>query len=269
MGDITFSYHEAGQGEPLLMLHGSGPGVSAWSNFQHNLPVFAENFRVIMPDLPGFGRTDLPEINDVYPRFAARLVAQFMHELGIDSCLIIGNSMGGSVAAELAAMEPSRVRRLALMGPGGLAVSVFGTDPSEGALRLFEFLDDPTRERMVAWVTTMVSDPATITEELIDERMANALADGAIERSRAIFASVFEPAFTAAHQPLWSRAEQIPMPTLMIWGRDDRMLPFDQAHFANRRLPDVELHTFSRCGHWAQIERKRDFERVVTEFFTR
>lgn len=263
------SYHEAGGGTPLLMLHGSGPGVSAWSNFQHNLPVLAEHFRVIMPDLPGFGRSDLPTIDAVYPVFAARWILRFMDAIGLESAHIVGNSMGGSVAGELAALAPERARRLALMGPGGLAVSVFHSDPSEGAKRLFEFLDDPTRERMVSWVECMVADPARITEELIDERMANATAPGAVDRAKEIFASVFDPAFTAAHTPLWSRAARIATPTLIIWGREDRMLPYDQAHFAVRQMPDVELHTFARCGHWAQIERKTDFERLVIEFFTR
>lgn len=269
VGDVEFSYHEAGEGEPLLLLHGSGPGVSAWSNFQHNLPVLAERFRVIMPDMPGFGLTAMPTIDEVYPVYAARWIERFLSVLEVDSAFVVGNSMGGSVAAEMADLFPARVRRLALMGPGGLAVSVFNADPSEGAKRLFEFLADPTRDRMVAWVECMVADPARITDELIDRRMANATAPGAVERSREIFASVFDPAFVAQHRPLWTRAAGIHTPTLIIWGREDRMLPYDQAHFVVRQLPDVELHTFARCGHWAQIERKTDFERVITEFFTR
>ncbi|WP_166868152.1 alpha/beta fold hydrolase [Salinibacterium sp. ZJ70] len=264
-----FSFHEAGSGTPLLMLHGSGPGVSAWSNFQHNLPVLAEHFRVIMPDLPGFGRSDLPHIDEVYPAFAARWMLHLMDALEIESAHVVGNSMGGSIAAELADLAPERVTRLALMGPGGLAVSVFNSDPSEGAKRLFEFLDDPTRERMVAWVECMVADPARITDELIDERMANATAPGAVERAKEIFGSIFNPALASRHRPLWTRAAGIQTPTLIIWGREDRMLPYDQAHFAVRQMPDGELHTFARCGHWAQIERKNEFERLVIEFFTR
>jgi 4,5:9,10-diseco-3-hydroxy-5,9,17-trioxoandrosta-1(10),2-diene-4-oate hydrolase len=266
---LTFAYHEAGQGEPLIMLHGSGPGVSAWSNFRHNLPVFAEQFRTIMPDLPGFGGTDLPELAEVYPKAAAQWIARLMDDLGIESAVFVGNSMGGAVTAELAALHPERVRRMALMGSGGLSVGIFQAEPSEGFQRLFEFLEDPTRERMIAWIRTMVFDPRRITDELVDERMRNATADGVLQKTKAIFGSMFDPARRATYTPLWTKAATITTPTLLLWGRDDRMLPYDQAHFANRWLPDVELHTFARCGHWVQVERKSEFERVVIEFLTR
>ncbi|MFI7667664.1 alpha/beta fold hydrolase [Nocardia sp. NPDC049526] len=266
---LTFNYHEVGEGEPLILLHGSGPGVSAWSNFQHNLPVFGEQFRVIAPDLPGFGGSALPELDQIYPVVAAKRIARLMDHLGIDSAVFIGNSMGGAVVAELAALHPERVRRMAIMGSGGLSVGIFQADPSEGFQRLFEFLGDPTRDRMIAWIKAMVFNPALITDELVDERMRNATAEGVIDRMKAIFGSMFNPQLRQTYTPLWTKAATITTPTLMLWGRDDRMLPYDQAHFANRWLPDVELHTFARCGHWVQIERKSDFERVAIEFLTR
>jgi 4,5:9,10-diseco-3-hydroxy-5,9,17-trioxoandrosta-1(10),2-diene-4-oate hydrolase len=266
---LTFAYHEAGEGEPLIMLHGSGPGVSAWSNFRDNLPVFADKFRTIMPDLPGFGGTGLPELDEVYMLAAARWIARLMDHLGIESAVFVGNSMGGAVAAELARLAPDRVRRMALMGSGGLSVGTFAAEPSEGFLRLSEFLGDPTRERMIGWLKTMVFDHRRITDELIDERMRNATAEGVLEKTEAIFGSMMNPGNRAKYTPLWTEAATVATPTLLVWGRDDRMLPYDKAHFANRLLPDVELHTFARCGHWAQIERKSDFERVVLEFLTR
>ncbi|WP_243769760.1 alpha/beta fold hydrolase [Amycolatopsis acidicola] len=266
---LTFAYHEAGEGEPLLMLHGSGPGVSAWSNFRGILPVFAERFRVIMPDLPGFGGTELPELDEVYPLAAARWIARFMDGLGISAAVFVGNSMGGAVAAELARLAPERVRRMALMGSGGLSTSTFAPDPSEGMLRLAEFLGDPSRARMIGWLRTMVSDRSLITDDLIEERMGNATAPGVLDRTKAIFGSMANPANQARYVPLWTQARTVATPTLLLWGRDDRMLPYDQAHFATRSMPDVELHTFARCGHWVQIERKTEFERVVLEFLTR
>ncbi|MQB07886.1 alpha/beta fold hydrolase [Agrobacterium tumefaciens] len=269
IGGIVVSWHEAGEGDPLVLLHGSGPGVSAWSNFRHNLPVFARHFRTIMPDMPGFGASGLPELDEFYATLAARRIAALLDHLGIESAAFTGNSMGGAVVAELAALQPERVKRMALIGSGGLSVGVFGTDPSEGFLRLFEFLDDPTRERMIGWIKTMVYDHRLITDELVDERMRNALADGVIVRMKAIFGAMFNPALRKGVPPLWTRASTIKTPTLLLWGRDDRMLPYDHAHLANRLLPEVELHSFSRCGHWVQVERKSDFERVSTEFHTR
>jgi 4,5:9,10-diseco-3-hydroxy-5,9,17-trioxoandrosta-1(10),2-diene-4-oate hydrolase len=222
-----------------------------------------------MPDLPGFGGTDLPTLDEVYPRVAARWIARLMDSLGIESAVFVGNSMGGAVTAELAALAPERVRRMALMGSGGMSVGIFQAEPSEGFQRLFEFLEEPTRARMIAWIRTMVFDPRRITDELVDERMRNAMADGVLARTRAIFGSMFDPSLRGQHTPLWTKAATITTPTLLLWGRDDRMLPYDQAHFANRSLPDVELHTFARCGHWVQVERKSEFERVVIEFLTR
>lgn len=265
----TISYHETGEGAPLVMLHGSGPGVSAWFNFRYNLPVLGQRFRVIAPDMPGFGDSELPELDEVYTSVAARRIVGLLDELGIEKAAFIGNSMGGAVTSQVAYQFPDRVQRMALMGSGGLSVPTFGPDPSEGFKRLFEFLGDPTRENMTAWVRAMVFDQKLVTDELIDERMANALAEGAIGRMKAIFGSMFDPEKAARSVPLWTQAHTIRTPTLLMWGRDDRMLPYDQAHFAIRRMPDVELHTFSNCGHWVQVERKAAFERVAAEFLSR
>ena len=265
-GDFDIHYHEAGSGPALVLLHGSGPGVSGWSNFRGNLAHFAGHFRTVVPDMPGFGRSGRREYDRAYPRVAADAVCHLLDRLGIEKAHLLGNSMGGYVASEFALAHADRVDRLVLMGPGGLAVSLFNPDPSEGARRLTDFMLNPTREAMVAWVDCMVANKKVVDDALIDERLANALVPGAIESAMSIFMSLQqfpEPV------PLYVRAEQIKVPTLITWGRDDRMLPFEQAVFAFRRLPRAELHVFSRCGHWAQVERKDDFERVVTEFLTR
>ena len=267
-GEYQLHYHEAGSGSPLLLLHGSGPGVSAWSNFSRNLPVFAQRFRTLCLDMPGFGASPAIAWNRVYSQVAADAVRSFLDGLEIESVDIVGNSMGGNVASEFALRYPSRVSRLVLMGPGGLAVNVFSPVVSEGAKRLFEFLGDPSRNRMIAWVETMVSDRGLITDELIDERMANALRPGVIEATRQIFATFDDPHLNPLG-PLWARASGIDQPTLLIWGRDDRMLPYEGGLFPFRQLPNAELHAFSNCGHWAQVERKDDFERLVIEFVTR
>lgn len=265
-GPLRFHYHEAGSGEPLVLLHGSGPGVSGWSNFRGNLPVLAERFRTLVPDLPGFGLSELGPLNCAYPKVAADAVIRLMDELGIDRVHLLGNSMGGWVALELALAHPSRVGRMVLMGPGGLAANVFSPEPSEGARRLAEFLKRPSREGMQAWVGTMVANTAVVDDQLINERMTNAMRPGVIDSALAIFGSLRRHPDPV---PTWARLDQIGSPTLVTWGRDDRMVPYDGAAFGYRRLPNAELHVFSRCGHWAQVERKDDFERVVVEFLTR
>jgi 4,5:9,10-diseco-3-hydroxy-5,9,17-trioxoandrosta-1(10),2-diene-4-oate hydrolase len=154
------------------------------------------------------------------------------------------------------------------MGPGGLAVSSFGPDVSEGALRLTEFFAHPSREAMRAWIDSMLGNKALLTEELVDERMTNAMKPGVLESAAQVFATLRDPSL-APQVPLWARAAEITQPTLITWGRDDRMLPYESSIFSFRRMPHAELHVFAECGHWAQVERKADFERVVVEFLTR
>lgn len=269
-GRFELHYNEAGAdlpGTPVLFLHGSGPGVSGWSNFAGNFAAFAATRRTIIVDMPGFGRSPALEWDAAYPVVAAESVDALLEALGIDQVDIVGNSMGGNVACETALAYPARVRKMALMGPGGLAENLFAPNPSEGSRRLFEFLKNPTREGMEAWVDTMVGNRKVVSDELIDARMAAALEPGAIPRTMEIFGSIFNPKFRTA--PLWARAENITQETLLIWGRDDRMLPYEGAHFAFRHLPNAELHVFSKCGHWAMIEQKTAFERIVLEYFTR
>ncbi len=265
-GDYPIHYHEAGEGPALLMLHGSGPGVSGWSNFKGNLPVFAEHFRTIVMDMPGFGLSGQPEYDDTYPKIAARAARTLLDSLEIERTHLIGNSMGGYVAAELTLAHPERVDRVVMMGPGGLEVPTLAPSPSEGWKRLSEFLAAPTREGMVAWVDCMVANRAVVDDALIDERFANAMKPGAIERAKAVFGTF---ASYPPDPPLWTIAHKITHKVLVTWGRDDRMVHFEGGLLPFRRMPNAELHVFSGCGHWAQVERKTAFERLVIEFLTR
>lgn len=265
-GECRLHYHEAGTGAALVMLHGSGPGVSGWSNFRGNFPVFAGQFRTIIMDMPGFGRSERPPLDRAYPRVAADHVLRLLDALGIEKAHLLGNSMGGYVALEFALVHPERVDRLVGMGPGGLAANLLGPDPSEGARRLGDFMMAPSKTTMEAWVDTMVANKAVVDDELIEERLANALAPGAMESAIAIFSSLGQHPEPV---PMWARVRGIKAPTLITWGRDDRMLPVEGALFGFRQMPNAELHIFSRCGHWAQVERKTEFERLVIDFLTR
>jgi 4,5:9,10-diseco-3-hydroxy-5,9,17-trioxoandrosta-1(10),2-diene-4-oate hydrolase len=265
-GDWPLHYHEHGFGPVLIMLHGSGPGVSGWSNFRGNLPVFAKEYRTIVMDMPGFGRSPLRSLDRRYPHVAADAVAVLMDRLGIERAHFLGNSMGGAVTMQFALSHADRADRLVLMGPGG--VNVLGPPVSEGGKRLNEFLAAPTRDAMVAWVDTMVAERSVVNDDLIDERLRNALAPGVIESAREIFASLNDPRFRD-DPPVWALTNRIRHRTLITWGRDDRMVPFENGLLPWRRMPNAELHVFSKCGHWAQVERKDDFERVVLEFLSR
>jgi 4,5:9,10-diseco-3-hydroxy-5,9,17-trioxoandrosta-1(10),2-diene-4-oate hydrolase len=279
-GDITLNYYEAGAptsspageptggGLPLVMLHGGGPGASAWSNFGSALPSFARSFRTLLVDQPGFGGSERPPVVGNYYRHSAAYVVRLLDELGIDRVHLLGNSLGGGTAMRLALTHPDRVGRLVLMGPGGLSLNLFHADPTEGVQRLMDFGADPTREKLRAFISTMVVNQALVTDELVEERFADATAPGAQEAMRSMGMSFWNPE-TAEDGMLWREAHRLRKHTLLTWGREDRVNPLDGAFAALKLIPKAQLHVFPNCGHWAQIEAAEEFAEVSTAFLAR
>ncbi|WP_182523567.1 4,5:9,10-diseco-3-hydroxy-5,9,17-trioxoandrosta-1(10),2-diene-4-oate hydrolase [Nocardioides dongkuii] len=274
--DVTLNYYEAapdtqppsiGGGLPLVMLHGGGPGASAWSNFGRALPHFATQFRTLLVDQPGFGGSDKPPVVGNYYRHAADHVVALLDELGIERVHLLGNSLGGGTAMRLALTHPDRVGRLVLMGPGGLSLNLFHADPTEGVKRLMEFGANPTREALRAFISTMVVDQKLVTDELVEERYADATAPGAQEAMRSMGMSFWNPE-TAEDGMLWREAHRLRKHTLLTWGREDRVNPLDGAMVALKLIPRAQLHVFPNCGHWAQIEAAEEFAEITTAFLS-
>ncbi len=275
-GGMRLHYHEAGlaseaaaAGTPLVMLHGGGPGASAWSNFGRNLPVFAGRFRTLLVDQPGFGRSAKPPVAGNYFTFAADALAALLDELGIDRVHLIGNSLGGGTAVRFALRYPERSGRLVLMGPGGLSLNVFAPDPTEGVKRLMEFSapPGPSKEKLAAFLRTLVFDQR-ITDELVDERFAAASDPAALAAIASLGASFFDPA-TAGDGLLWRDAHRLRNRVLLIWGREDRVNPLDGALVALKLIRRAQLHVFGGCGHWAQLEKFDEFNTLVFSFLER
>lgn len=260
----------AGEGPPVLMLHGSGPGVTGWRNFGANLPAFAPDVRCLVLELPGFGVSDP---TDQHPMMASGpAVTRFLDGLGLDVVDVIGNSMGGMVGAQLAIDRPERVRRLVTVG--GIGRNLLSPAPGEGIKLLMQFTDDPTRERLVAWLQSMVFHPETLTDEIVEERWAQATEPDTLASARRMYGTAAFTAMMAAaaksdRAPLWAQLHRIQARTLVTWGRDDRVSPVDMALLPMRTIPDVELHVFPNCGHWVMIEQREAWERVVLEFLQR
>lgn len=271
---INIDYYEAGAesavggGLPLVMLHGGGPGASSWSNFGTALPGFAEQFRTILIDQPGFGGSDKPEVVGNYYRHAASYVIGLLDQLGIDRVHLLGNSLGGGTAMRLALEYPDRVGRLILMGPGGLSLNLFHADPTEGVKRLMEFNLNPTREALKAFISTMVVNQDLVTDELVEARFADATAPGSREAMISMGMSFYNPD-TFEDGMLWREAHRLRKHTLLTWGREDRVNPLDGAMVALKLIPKAQLHVFPNCGHWAQIEAAEEFREVSTQFLSR
>ncbi|MFE0023934.1 4,5:9,10-diseco-3-hydroxy-5,9,17-trioxoandrosta-1(10),2-diene-4-oate hydrolase [Amycolatopsis sp. NPDC059021] len=266
-GGLKLHYHEAGAEHPetVVFLHGGGPGASAWSNFGRNLPVFAKSYRVIAVDQPGFGRSDKPTEHPQYFRHSADAVAGLMDALGIERAHFVGNSLGGGAAVRLALNHPERAGRLVLMGPGGLSVNVFAPDPTEGVKNLSRFGGAPTRENLEAFLRIMVHDQALVTDELIDERLAAASTPESLAAMRAMGKSFMLPG-SYEEGMLWREAHRLRQRVLLIWGREDRVNPLDGALLALKTIPRAQLHVFGGCGHWAQLEKFDEFNRLALDF---
>ena len=272
-GDMRLHYHEAGPPSddmPVVMLHGGGPGASAWSNFGRNLPVFAARFRTLMLDQPGFGSSAKPPVVGNYFTFAAEALAGLLDRLGIGQVHLVGNSLGGGTAVRFALRFPGRAGRLVLMGPGGLSLNVFAPDPTEGVKRLAEFAapPGPSREKMAAFLRTMVHNQRLVTDELVEERYLAASTPEAVAAMASLGASFFDPAH-AEEGLLWREAQRLRNEVLLIWGREDRVNPLDGALVALKLIRRTQLHVFGGCGHWAQLEKFDEFNRLVIDFLKR
>jgi 4,5:9,10-diseco-3-hydroxy-5,9,17-trioxoandrosta-1(10),2-diene-4-oate hydrolase len=275
-GGMRLHYHEAGPAAgdaaaagrlPVVLLHGGGPGASAWSNFGANLPVFATRFRTLMIDQPGFGKSARPPVTGSYFTFAADAIGGLLTELGIGRVHLIGNSLGGGTAVRFALQYPERAGRLVLMGPGGLSLNVFAPDPTEGVKRLTEFAapPGPSKEKLAAFLRTLVHDQRLITDELVDERYAAASDPAALAAMASLGASFFDPA-SATEGLLWREAHRLRNEVLLIWGREDRVNPLDGALVALKLIRRAQLHVFGGCGHWAQLEKFDEFNRLAISF---
>jgi len=270
VGDgLRLHYHEAGaeHSETVVLLHGGGPGASAWSNFARNIPVFAKSYRTIAVDQPGFGRSDKPTSHPQYFTHSSTAVVGLLDALGVERAHFVGNSLGGGTAVRLALDHPKRAGRLVLMGPGGLSVNVFAPDPTEGVKNLGRFPapPGPSKEKLAAFLRVMVHDQSLITEELIEERFASASTPESLAAMRAMGESFMRPD-SFEQGMLWRDAHRLRQRVLLIWGREDRVNPLDGALVALKMIPRAQLHVFGQCGHWAQVEKFEEFNRLALDF---
>jgi len=263
-------YYDEGDGPALLFLHGSGPGVTGWRNFRGILPTFAPHYRCLVLEFPGFGVSD--DFGG-HPMVTAQgAVAPFLDALDVPRVDVVGNSMGGGVGINFAIHQPDRVGKLVTIG--GIGTNVFSPGPSEGIRLLQDFTEEPTRQRLVDWLRSMVYDEALVTDELIEERWALAPDPPTLESARRMYGKAAFAQMMAmmrkADMPMpWAQMHKVRCPTLLTWGRDDRVSPLDMALIPMRTIPNAELHVFPNCGHWAMIEAKAAFESVVLAFLRR
>ena len=260
------NYVEMGEGPPLLFVHGLS---GAWQNFLENIPHFAQTHRVVALDLPGFGASPMPPWEISIPAYG-RFVRDFCERLGIDRCSLVGNSMGGFIATEVAITDPERVDDLVLISAAGITWARARREPAtmvagmgRAATPVFlKFHMAGIRRRRVrqAYFQGVFFDPDSIRREMLWENVVPALQS---------------PGYYDALTTLWGydirhRLEEIEVPTLIVWGRNDRVVPVPAALSYEKRIGEnAKLVIFDHCGHVPQMERPVRFNRTLEDFLAR
>ena len=258
-GAYRTHYHEAGAGEPLLFIHGSGPGVTAWANWCFALEVFAERYRVLAPDVLGFGYSGRPSAVTYGKNVWVDHVIAFLEAKHVTRAHVLGNSMGGALALALAARRPDLVNKLVLMGSCGIA---FPITPGLDAVWGYE----PSRERMRSLIADYFAyDRAIATDALVEMRFAASMQPGFQESYRRMFPAPRQAGVDDLATPV-DAIKAIVAPTLLIHGREDKVIPLAVSYELFGIIPNAELHVFGHCGHWTQIERKEPFNAIVASF---
>ena len=255
---IRTNYHDQGQGHSVLLIHGSGPGVSAWANWRLAIPELAKQARVIAPDMVGFGFTDRP----VKPRYDmdtwVNQAVGLLDALGIDKTDLVGNSFGGALALALTIRHPHRVRRLVLMGSVGVKFPITpGLDAAWGYT--------PSLDNMRKLLGVFAHDRRLVNDELAQLRYEASIQPGFQESFSAMF-----PAPRQASVDAMASDEadigRIAQQTLVIHGREDQVIPLSNSYRLAALIQRSQLHVYGQCGHWTQIEHAVRFARLVGDF---
>ncbi|HME83522.1 MAG TPA: alpha/beta fold hydrolase, partial [Roseiarcus sp.] len=246
VGERDIYVVELGEGPPLVMLHGGGPGASGMPNFARNTSVLSRSFRLIVPDMPGYGRsTKGVDRKDPFGDLASSMLG-LLDALNVGKAHVLGNSLGGSCALRLALEAPNRVDRLVLLGPGGIDTS--RRPPTDGLMHLLDYyLDEgPTREKCEQFLRKdLVFDGASLPETLISERYAASL-DPEVVANPPLVRPKDLPDPRVLDLTLDPRLSGLEAPTLVLWGVEDRVNPASGGPSLQGRMPNCDLYLFSR-----------------------
>lgn len=254
---VNIHYSQCGSGPYLVWLHGGGPGANGLSNYAKNFPHF-ENFTNIIFDLPRYGLSDKPIINGSFFQVLGEYIYKALKALGIQKASFVGNSLGGATAIKVAQLEESIVDKLILMAPGGLPGNDSSLSPAL-LLMLKALGGDPSKDNVYGFLKQIAYDQSLLTEELLYARYTDA-------QDCEVIATAKQSSFLPEN--LLPILENIKVPTLLIWGKQDAVLPIEGGYNAVEKLENCELRVISKCGHWVQFEYPEWFNQAVSQFLT-
>ncbi|AJY42766.1 4,5-9,10-diseco-3-hydroxy-5,9,17-trioxoandrosta-1(10),2-diene-4-oate hydrolase [Burkholderia humptydooensis] len=257
---------EAGEGPAVLMLHGGGPGASGLSNYSRNIDALARHYRVLVPDMPGYGRSSKGvDRNDPFGDLATGMLG-LLDALGIRHAHVIGNSLGGACALRMALERPNAIDRLVLMGPGG--VNTTRQVPTPGLKRLLNYYKGtgPSLEKLTTFIRgDLVFDGRLVPEAVIQERFQASI-DPEVVASPPLLGPKGIPKFSKIDFTRDARLASVQNPTLVLWGTEDKVNRPSGAEALQRRMPNCDVYMFSKTGHWVQWERADEFNAAVLAF---
>jgi 2-hydroxy-6-oxo-octa-2,4-dienoate hydrolase len=255
---IRTNYLQEGEGEPVVLVHGSGPGVSAHANWRLTIPTLAQQFRVYALDMVGFGFTERPAQIDYNLQTWTDQLIGFLDALGIERASLVGNSFGGAIVLHAADQHPQRVNRLVLMGSVGVPFPITaGLDAVWGY--------EPSLESMSEIMDYFAYNKDLLTGDLAQVRFEASTAPGFHESYAAMFPAPRQRWVDALVTPDESIAA-LRHQTLVVHGREDRVIPLANAYRLLDLIPAAQLHVFGHCGHWTQIEKSAAFNDMVLRF---
>ncbi len=256
---IATHYHDEGSGPAVLLLHGSGPGVSAWANWRLVMPKLATRFRVIAPDQIGFNETRPPSGIRYGREIWTNHALQLMETLDIERYDVVGNSMGGAIAFSMAAAQPGRIGRIVAMGTMGIAAEL-----PQGLDEVWGY--EPGIAQMKRLIELFAYDRAIVTDELVKLRYEASIASGIQEAFSSMFPAPRQRWFDELALSS-DELKSLQLPVLLVHGWNDRVVPPASTSLPLMNvLPDARLHTFGQCGHWVMIEQTAPFNALVESF---
>ena len=260
-GNFETNYHDLGEGFPVVFLHGSGPGVTAYANWNKVFPLLKDEYRVIAPDLVGFGYTERVEGQTYGMRVWVQQTIELFDALGIEKANLVGNSFGGALALSFAINYPDRVNKLVLMGAMGVSFPItYGLDQVWGYT--------PSPENMAKLLNIFTYDHSNATPELAESRYQGSIQPGFQESFSAMFPEPRQKGVEdMADDQQYIR--DIQHETLIIHGREDRVIPLSNSYELLKLIPNAQLHVFGKCGHWTQIEHTQEFADQLKLFFAK
>jgi pimeloyl-ACP methyl ester carboxylesterase len=268
VGNINTRYWAAGeQGSAVVLVHGLGGFIENWA---YNINALAERHRVYAMDLMGFGRSDkTPLIRDI--NVLVKFINDFMETMRIEKASLVGNSLGGGLVLQFALDYPAKVEKLVLVDNAGMGRDVISDFKVCSIPVLGELLTRPSLKGTARLWKEIVCDPVIITPELVNLTYGIISQPGAKKALLAALRSGINLGGQRANlvNSVLNRLSALTAPTLVVWGKKDRIIPVAHAQIAVNKVPGARLEIFERCGHMPQLEQPEKFNKLVLDFLSK